>query len=137
MLAAITERVSIIEGYSTGAGRVSTDGCLRRFGVASTSTAGPRSRDRRSIGRGPLGRSAPAGSLDAGNSGSTVLIGVTPEAGRSGEPAGTIRVRHRAPVPARIEPDEVPGVSDEWRILGVPVAVAYPEFFTELDAVRA
>jgi 3-phosphoshikimate 1-carboxyvinyltransferase len=35
-----------------------------------------------------------------------------------GEPMGTIRVRHRALVPAAIEPHEVPGVIDELPVLG-------------------
>jgi len=47
------------------------------------------------------------------------LIEVTPDPGSDGEPVGTIRVRHGAPVAASIEPDEVPGVIDELPVLGV------------------
>jgi 3-phosphoshikimate 1-carboxyvinyltransferase len=74
MLAAIAEGVSIIEGYSTGADCASTLGCLQGLGVTITSTEGPRGRDLRITGRGPRGLSAPAGSLDAGNSGSTMRM---------------------------------------------------------------
>jgi len=74
MLAAIAEGVSIIEGYSTGADCASTLGCLQGLGVTITSTEAPQGRDLRVTGRGPRGLSAPAGSLDAGNSGSTMRM---------------------------------------------------------------
>jgi len=74
MLAAIAEGVSIIEGYSTGADCASTLGCLQGLGVTITSTEAPQGRDLRISGRGPRGLSAPAGSLDAGNSGSTMRM---------------------------------------------------------------
>jgi len=74
MLAAIAEGVSIIEGYSTGADCASTLGCLQGLGVTITSTEAPQGRDLRITGRGPRGLSAPAGSLDAGNSGSTMRM---------------------------------------------------------------
>jgi 3-phosphoshikimate 1-carboxyvinyltransferase len=45
-------------------------------------------------------------------------IEVTPDAPTEGEPMGTIRVRHRALVPAVVEPHEVPGVIDELPVLG-------------------
>ena len=74
MLAAIAEGVSIIEGYSTGADCASTLGCLQGLGVTITSTEALQGRDVRITGRGPRGLSAPAGSLDAGNSGSTMRM---------------------------------------------------------------
>ena len=74
MLAAIAEGVSIIEGYSTGADCASTLGCLQGLGVTITSTEALQGRDLRITGRGPRGLSAPAGSLDAGNSGSTMRM---------------------------------------------------------------
>jgi 3-phosphoshikimate 1-carboxyvinyltransferase len=45
-------------------------------------------------------------------------IDVTPDGPTDGEPVGTIRVRHRALVPAVVEPHEVPGVIDELPVLG-------------------
>src|SRR5678815_1597853 len=74
MLAAIAEGVSIIEGYSTGADCASTLGCLQGLGVSITSLEAPQGRNLRITGRGPRGLSAPAGSLDAGNSGSTMRM---------------------------------------------------------------
>lgn len=74
MLAAIADGVSIIEGYSTGADCSSALSCLQGLGVAVAGSEGPDGRKLRITGRGARGRRAPAGSLDAGNSGSTMRM---------------------------------------------------------------
>jgi len=74
MLAAIADGASLIEGYSTGADCASTLSCLQGLGVAITTTAGPDGRIVHVTGRGVRGLVAPAGTLDAGNSGSTMRM---------------------------------------------------------------
>jgi 3-phosphoshikimate 1-carboxyvinyltransferase len=74
MLAAMADGVSVIEGYSTGADCASTLRCLQGLGVEMASTAGPDGRTVRITGRGLRGLTAPSGTLDAGNSGSTMRM---------------------------------------------------------------
>ena len=74
MLAAIADGPSTIHGYSTGADCESTLSCLRGLGVGVTTTPGPFGRQVRIEGRGIRGLTAPAGTLDAGNSGSTMRM---------------------------------------------------------------
>src|SRR5947209_7521267 len=70
MIASLAEGVSKIQNYSTGADCHSTLGCVRALGidveVAGTSVT--------IHGRGLRGWTAPAGDLDAGNSGSTIRM---------------------------------------------------------------
>ena len=76
MLAAIADGVTTIQGYSTGADCASTLRCLRGLGV----TIDEAGRDPvagialRIEGRGLRGLLAPASTLDAGNSGSTMRM---------------------------------------------------------------
>ena len=70
MLAALAEGRTVIENYSTGADCASTLGCLRDLGVAIDHTANRVTVD----GVGLDGLQAPAGPLDAGNSGSTIRM---------------------------------------------------------------
>jgi 3-phosphoshikimate 1-carboxyvinyltransferase len=76
LLAAIADGVSTIQGYSTGADCASTLHCLRGLGVRIDETG----RDPvsgltvRIEGRGIRGLVAPAATLDAGNSGSTIRM---------------------------------------------------------------
>jgi 3-phosphoshikimate 1-carboxyvinyltransferase len=75
LFAALSEGVSQLDGYSTGADCASTLNCLRALGVPVQVTA----RDGtglqlRVTGRGPRGFLAPADVLDAGNSGSTMRM---------------------------------------------------------------
>ena len=74
MLAAIADGASTIEGYSTGADCESTLNCLRGLGVSVTAAPGPHGREVRIEGRGIRGLTAPSGTLDAGNSGSTMRM---------------------------------------------------------------
>ena len=74
MLAAIADGPSTIEGYSTGADCQSTLNCLRGLGVNVTAVPGPDGHHVRIDGRGLRGLKAPAGALDAGNSGSTIRM---------------------------------------------------------------
>src|SRR5687767_13051586 len=74
MLAAIADGASTIDGYSTGADCQSTLNCLRGLGVTITATAGADGHQVRVDGRGIRGLKAPAGGLDAGNSGSTIRM---------------------------------------------------------------
>lgn len=71
ILAAIAEGSSTIHHYSTGADCQSTLGCMRALGVSIT-----RREDGAVLieGRGLNGLQAPAGDLDAGNSGSTIRM---------------------------------------------------------------
>lgn len=70
MLAAIADGRSEIRGFSSSADCQSTLGCLRALGVEIS-----RQGDMVSVqGRGPGGFRAPAGPLDAGNSGSTIRM---------------------------------------------------------------
>ncbi|HZI81562.1 MAG TPA: 3-phosphoshikimate 1-carboxyvinyltransferase [Vicinamibacterales bacterium] len=75
LLAALADGVSEISGYSTGADCRSTLECLRGLGV-SVNEAGhaPEGLRLRITGRGPRGLQAPAGVLDAGNSGTTIRM---------------------------------------------------------------
>ena len=75
LFAALADGISTLRGYSTGADCASTLSCLRALGVAVDVTG----RDAaglqlRVVGRGPRGFLAPAGALDAGNSGSTIRM---------------------------------------------------------------
>ena len=75
LFAALSDGVSQLDGYSTGADCASTLNCLRALGVAIQVTG----RDAtglqlRITGRGPRGFLAPADTLDAGNSGSTMRM---------------------------------------------------------------
>src|SRR6202142_2625082 len=70
MIAAIAEGLTRIRNYSTGADCHSTLGCVRALGIevageGTEYTIG---------GRGLNGLRAPAGDLDAGNSGSTIRM---------------------------------------------------------------
>src|SRR5580704_5302817 len=69
MLAAIAEGVTQLDNFSTGADCASTLACLQDLGVTCE-------RDKNSVvihGRGPK-LDAPSGSLDCGNSGSTMRM---------------------------------------------------------------
>jgi 3-phosphoshikimate 1-carboxyvinyltransferase len=75
LFAALADGISQLDGYSTGADCASTLNCLRALGVAIQVTG----RDAtglqlRITGRGPRGFLAPADTLDAGNSGSTMRM---------------------------------------------------------------
>jgi 3-phosphoshikimate 1-carboxyvinyltransferase len=70
MLAAIAEGRSTIHNYSTGADCHSTLGCVAALGSAVKEQASTVTID----GRGLEGLTAPAGDLDAGNSGSTMRM---------------------------------------------------------------
>ncbi len=76
LLAAIADGTSTIHGYSTGGDCASTLGCLRTLGVQIDEIA----RDPvtgleiRIAGRGLRGLRLPSGTLDAGNSGSTMRM---------------------------------------------------------------
>jgi len=70
MLAAIAEGESRIHNYSTGADCHSTLGCVRALGIAVDEQGS----DVTIQGRGLDGLMAPAGDLDAGNSGSTMRM---------------------------------------------------------------
>ena len=74
MLAAIADGSSVITDYSGGADCESTLSCLRGLGVTITQHAGTDGRDLFIDGRGLGGLKAPAGSLNAGNSGSTMRM---------------------------------------------------------------
>ena len=75
LFAAMAEGTSTLRGYSTGADCASTLHCLRGLGITITEIA----RDASGLtvtvaGRGPGGFTAPTGTLDAGNSGSTIRM---------------------------------------------------------------
>ena len=75
LLAALADGVSEISGYSTGADCRSTLECLRGLGVSVNETGhAPEGLRLRITGRGPRGLQAPAGVLDAGNSGTTIRM---------------------------------------------------------------
>jgi 3-phosphoshikimate 1-carboxyvinyltransferase len=75
MLAAIADGASTIHGYSTGGDCASTLACLRGLGVAATHQPdGANGLLVRIEGRGLRGLTAPAATLDAGNSGSTIRM---------------------------------------------------------------
>ena len=75
LLASIADGPSTIRGYSTGSDCASTLGCLRGLGVTITSEGiGPAGIEIRIDGRGLRGLAAPASTLDAGNSGSTMRM---------------------------------------------------------------
>jgi 3-phosphoshikimate 1-carboxyvinyltransferase len=75
LFAAMAEGHSTISGYSTGADCASTLACLRGLGVGIEVSPDPRGGLQVAIaGRGPRGFIAPAGTLDAGNSGSTIRM---------------------------------------------------------------
>ena len=75
LFAALADGTSTLEGYSTGADCASTLNCLRALGISVTligqDEAGLRLRI---AGRGPRGFLAPADTLDAGNSGTTMRL---------------------------------------------------------------
>jgi 3-phosphoshikimate 1-carboxyvinyltransferase len=70
MIAAIAEGASRIQNYSTGADCHSTLGCVRALGIEVTGGGTEFTIN----GRGLDGLRAPAGDLDAGNSGSTIRM---------------------------------------------------------------
>ncbi|MEI8313569.1 MAG: 3-phosphoshikimate 1-carboxyvinyltransferase, partial [Verrucomicrobiota bacterium] len=70
ILASIAEGTSQIHNYSSGADCHSTLGCMRALGIA-IEVAG---KDVTIHGKGPSGLREPAGTLDAGNSGSTIRM---------------------------------------------------------------
>jgi len=76
LLAAIADGASSIRGFSTGADCASTLRCLEGLGVAVQEDPQDPARGRRIriAGRGIRGLTAPAGVLDAGNSGSTIRM---------------------------------------------------------------
>jgi 3-phosphoshikimate 1-carboxyvinyltransferase len=75
LLAALADGRSEIRGYSTGGDCASTVGCLRALGVAIDEIGRDASGLTLTVsGRGLGGLSAPAGVLDAGNSGSTMRM---------------------------------------------------------------
>ena len=75
ILAALAHGPTVIHGYSTGQDCASTLACLRALGVSieqiGRDAAGLQLRI---TGRGLRGLTAPAGTLDAGNSGSTMRM---------------------------------------------------------------
>ena len=75
LFAALADGISTLRGYSTGADCASTLSCLRALGVSvdviGRDAAGLQLRV---AGRGPRGFLAPAGALDAGNSGTTIRM---------------------------------------------------------------
>ena len=70
ILASIANGTSKLHNYSSGADCHSTLGCMRALGI-EIEVAGS---DVTIHGKGPSGLSAPAGTLDAGNSGSTIRM---------------------------------------------------------------
>ncbi len=74
LLASIADGDSQIFNYATGADCQSTLSCLRALGVSCTFTEQDGRRVLVVSGRGLRGFEAPAGSLDAGNSGSTMRM---------------------------------------------------------------
>jgi len=76
LLAALADGVSTIQGYSTGADCASTLDCLRALGVRLERTTGAAAHGPEVVihGRGLGGLMAPAGTLDAGNSGTTMRM---------------------------------------------------------------
>ena len=75
LFAALADGVSEISGYSTGADCRSTLECLRGLGVAVDELGrDPEGLRLRITGRGLRGLRAPAGMLDAGNSGTTIRM---------------------------------------------------------------
>jgi 3-phosphoshikimate 1-carboxyvinyltransferase len=75
LLAAIADGVTTIKGYSTGADCASTLSCLQGLGVTvARDTDGPGGLGLRIEGRGLRGLQPPDGTLDAGNSGSTIRM---------------------------------------------------------------
>ena len=75
LLAAIADGVTTIRGYSTGADCASTLACLQGLGVVAVREAVEPGGTRLSIeGRGLRGLLPPSGTLDAGNSGSTIRM---------------------------------------------------------------
>ena len=75
LLSAIADGVSTLTGYSTGADCASTLGCLRALGVSIEQTGKDAAGlHLRITGRGLRGLAAPSGTLDAGNSGSTMRM---------------------------------------------------------------
>jgi 3-phosphoshikimate 1-carboxyvinyltransferase len=70
MIASLAEGPSQISNYSTGADCHSTLGCLRALGIAVEEQGTTVTID----GKGLTGWHAPAGALDAGNSGSTIRM---------------------------------------------------------------
>ena len=70
ILAAIAQGVSKLHNYSTGADCHSTLGCMRALGIEIEAAGG----DITIHGKGPSGLRAAAGTLDAGNSGSTIRM---------------------------------------------------------------
>jgi 3-phosphoshikimate 1-carboxyvinyltransferase len=75
LLSAIADGVSTLSGYSTGADCASTLDCLRALGVDVEQTGQDAAGLQLRIGgRGLRGLAAPASTLDAGNSGSTMRM---------------------------------------------------------------
>ena len=75
LLAALSDGVTTIGGYSTGADCASTLACLRALGAGITELgADSAGLHIRIEGRGLRGLAPPAGTLDAGNSGSTMRM---------------------------------------------------------------
>jgi 3-phosphoshikimate 1-carboxyvinyltransferase len=75
LFAAIAEGTTTIHGYSTGADCASTLGCLQGLGVRVEHTRDDHGGLRVTVaGRGPRGFLEPVGTLDAGNSGSTIRM---------------------------------------------------------------
>jgi 3-phosphoshikimate 1-carboxyvinyltransferase len=75
LLAALADGVTTIRGYSTGADCASTLSCLRAVGAGVTELgADSAGLSIRIEGRGLRGLTAPTGTLDAGNSGSTMRM---------------------------------------------------------------
>ncbi len=70
MLASIAEGTTVIRNYSSGADCHSTLGCVRALGIGVDVDG----REVKVHGRGLRGYTAPAGDLDAGNSGSTIRM---------------------------------------------------------------
>ena len=118
MFAALADGTSTLEGYSTGADCASTLSCLRSLGVSVAFTGQDQAGLRlRITGRGARGLLAPAGTLDAGNSGTTMrllsgLLSAQPfVSGIAGDESLTRRPMRRVIVPlermgARIESND-------------------------------
>lgn len=120
LLAAIADGTSTLYGYSTGADCASTVACLRTLGVRiDVEGRDPGGLRLRVEGRGLGGLCAPAGILDAGNSGSTMrmLLGLLAGHGFEATLTGDASLCRR-PMQRVIRPLELMGArirSDEGR----------------------
>ncbi len=130
MLAAIAEGQTRIHNYSTGADCASTLGCLRALGIAVD-------RERTDVaisGRGLDGLEAPAETLDAGNSGSTMrmLSGILAAQTFPSRIAGDESLSRR-PMQRIIQPLEAMGASIDARDGRFPPLGIHPARLHSID----